>query len=80
VTYTTPPHTQVHRYMKRKNCKSQRLLMTLNKFLKWGAKLNKKFSTEKYGKAMKQIKKCSTFLVIWEMQIKTNLRSHLTQV
>jgi hypothetical protein len=29
---------------------------------------------------MKQIKKCSTFLVIWEMQIKTNLRSHLTQV
>jgi len=47
---------------------------------KWGREINKEFSAEKYGMAEKNLKKCSTSLVIREMQIKTTLRFHLTPV
>jgi hypothetical protein len=47
---------------------------------KWTTELNKEFSTEEYRMAEKHLKKCSTFLVIREMQIKTTLRFHLTPV
>jgi len=47
---------------------------------KWGSELKKTFSAEEYRTAEKHIKKCSTSLVIWEMQIKTTLRIHLTPV
>jgi hypothetical protein len=46
----------------------------------WGSELNKEFSTEEYRMAEKHLKKCSTFLIITEMQIKTTLRFHLTPV
>jgi hypothetical protein len=42
----------------------------------WGTELNKEFSTEEYQMA----EKCSTSLVIREMQIKTTLRFYLTPV
>jgi hypothetical protein len=47
---------------------------------KWGTELNKKISTEEYQMAEKHLKKCSTFLVIREMQIKKNLRFYLIPV
>ena len=45
---------------------------------KMGTELNKEFSTEEYQRAEKHLKKCSTSLIIREMQIKINLRFHLT--
>jgi mRNA-degrading endonuclease RelE of RelBE toxin-antitoxin system len=47
---------------------------------KWGSELNKEFSPEEYRKAEKHLKKCSTSLIIREMQIQTILRFHLTPV
>ena len=45
-----------------------------------GYKLNKEFRTEEYRMAEKHLKKCSTALVIKEMQIKMTMRFHLTAV
>jgi hypothetical protein len=44
-----------------------------NPIKKWGTKINKEFSTEEYRMAEKHLKKCSTSLIIMEMQIKNNL-------
>jgi hypothetical protein len=49
-----------------------------NPIKKWGTELNREFSTEETQIAEKNIRKCSTSLVIREMQIKTTLRFHLT--
>jgi hypothetical protein len=51
-----------------------------NPFKKWGTELNKEFSLEEYRRAEKHLKKCSTSLIIREMQIKTTLRFHLTPI
>ena len=45
-----------------------------NPIKKWGTELNKEFSAENH------LKKCSTSLVIREMQIKTTLRFHIILV
>jgi rare lipoprotein A (peptidoglycan hydrolase) len=52
----------------------------LNNPIKNGVQSNKEFSTEKYQMAEKHLKKCSTSLIIREMQIKTTLRFQLTPI
>ena len=53
---------------------------TNNPIKNCSSELNKEFIAEEYGVAEKHQKKCSTSLVMWEMQIKTTLRFHLTPV
>jgi hypothetical protein len=47
---------------------------------KWAHELNRKLPKEEVQMASKWKKKCSTFLVIKKMQIKTTLRFHLIPV
>ena len=51
-----------------------------NPIKKWVSELNKEFSPEEYRMAEKHQKKCSTTLIIREMQIKTILRFHFTPI
>ena len=53
---------------------------TNNTIKKWGTELITNFSFEEYLMAEKHLNKCSTSLVIREMQIKTTLRFHITPV